>query len=162
MSEQNCLFCKIVAGEIPAGVVYTDGIIPQSEITPFARKVFGDLQSPNLAGAANNYSVLPRSQFFNDKGDVKLDFKINNKTTAFVRGSSRKLNNFEAPTISVLVFDSFFACSCPKRFEQSATIISESVKIFAFILVKTLPLVRLFMITFSVAYRKFFFRWTCI
>jgi histidine triad (HIT) family protein len=24
MSEQNCLFCKIAAGEIPAGIVYRD------------------------------------------------------------------------------------------------------------------------------------------
>ena len=24
MAEQNCLFCKIVAGEIPADVIYTD------------------------------------------------------------------------------------------------------------------------------------------
>lgn len=81
------------------GVVYADGIIPQSEITPFARRVLADLPLPNLPGNADNYSVLPRSQFFNDKGDVKLDYTINDKTTAFVRGSSRKLYNFEAPTI---------------------------------------------------------------
>jgi hypothetical protein len=81
------------------GAVYADGIVPQSEITAFARKVFGDLPLPNLPGTGNNYSVLPRSQFFNDKGDVKLDFNLNSKMTAFVRGSSRKMNNFEAPTI---------------------------------------------------------------
>lgn len=84
------------------GVVYANGIVPQSDIIPFARKVFGDLPLPNLPGLANNYSILPRSQFFNDKGDVKLDFNINDKLTAFVRGSSRKLNNFEAPTIDGL------------------------------------------------------------
>ncbi len=82
------------------GVVYADGIVPQSAITPFARKVLADLPAANIAGTANNYSVLPRSQFYNDKGDVKLDFNINDKMTAFVRGSARKLNNFEAPTIS--------------------------------------------------------------
>lgn len=81
------------------GTVYAGGIVPQSEITSFARRVFADLPLPNLPGSANNYSVLPRSQFFNDKGDVKLDFNVNDKTTAFVRGSSRKLYNFEAPTI---------------------------------------------------------------
>lgn len=81
------------------GTVYANGIVPQNEITPFARRVFADLPLPNLPGAANNYSVLPRSQFFNDKGDVKIDYTVNNKMTAFVRGSSRKLNNFEAPTI---------------------------------------------------------------
>ncbi|MEO8072513.1 MAG: TonB-dependent receptor [Acidobacteriota bacterium] len=81
------------------GTVYANGIVPQSDITGFAAKVFGDLPLPNLPGAANNYSVLPRSQFFNDKGDVKLDYTVNNKLTAFARGSSRKVYNFEAPTI---------------------------------------------------------------
>lgn len=80
------------------GAIYANGVIPQSEITPFARKVFADLPLPNLAGA-NNYSSLPRSQFFNDKGDIKLDYTVNDKMTAFVRGSSRKMYNFEAPTI---------------------------------------------------------------
>ena len=64
------------------GVVYANGIVPQSDITPFARKVFADLPLPNAVGA-NNFAALPRSQFYNDKGDVKLDFNLNNKTTAF-------------------------------------------------------------------------------
>jgi hypothetical protein len=82
-----------------SGTIYANGIIPQSEITSFARQVFTDLPLPNLLGSANNYSILPRSEFFNDKGDVKIDYTVNDRTTAFVRGSSRKLNNFEAPTI---------------------------------------------------------------
>ena len=81
------------------GEIYTDGIIPQSEITDFAAKVYAGLPAPNTAGAANNYVTLPRSQFFNDKGDVKLDFNLSDKTTAFVRGSMRKMNNFESPAI---------------------------------------------------------------
>lgn len=81
------------------GVVYTDGIIPQSDISDFAKKVFAGLPAPNAPGTANNYVTLPRSQFFNDKGDVKLDFNLSDKTTAFVRGSMRKMNNFEAPAI---------------------------------------------------------------
>ena len=32
------------------GVIYADGIIPQSEITPFARRVLADLTLPNLQG----------------------------------------------------------------------------------------------------------------
>lgn len=80
------------------GAVYANGIIPSGEIIPFARRVLAELPLPNQSGA-NNYVSLPRSQFFNDKGDVKLDYTINDRTTAFVRGSSRKLYNFEAPTI---------------------------------------------------------------
>lgn len=82
------------------GAVYADGIVPQSEITSFAQQVLSDLPLPNLPGTGNNYSTLPRSQFFNDKGDVKLDFNLNDKLTFFARGSMRKMNNFEAPTIS--------------------------------------------------------------
>ncbi|MEQ1763950.1 MAG: carboxypeptidase regulatory-like domain-containing protein [Pyrinomonadaceae bacterium] len=81
------------------GVIYADGIVPQSEITAFAQQVLSDLPLPNLPGTGNNYSVLPRSQFFNDKGDVKLDFNPSDKLTFFARGSMRKMNNFEAPTI---------------------------------------------------------------
>ena len=81
------------------GAVYADGIVPQSAITSFARRVFADLPLPTEPGASNNFAALPRSQFYNDKGDIKLDFNLGDKTTAFIRGSRRKLNNFEAPTI---------------------------------------------------------------
>lgn len=102
--QRNGIFRTAAGAAIPirnplTGVVYADGIVPQAAITPFARKVLNELPLPNLPGTANNYSVLPRSQFFNDKGDLKFDFNINDKLTAFVRGSARKLNNFEAPTI---------------------------------------------------------------
>lgn len=84
------------------GVEYANGIIPQSDISDFAKKVFAGLPAPNAVGNAsggNNYVTLPRSQFYNDKGDIKLDFNLSDKTTAFVRGSMRKMNNFEAPSI---------------------------------------------------------------
>ncbi|MBA2501297.1 MAG: TonB-dependent receptor [Pyrinomonadaceae bacterium] len=80
------------------GEVYANGI-PEAQITPFARRVLADLPAPNLPGTASNFSSLPRSQFFNDKGDVKLDFNLGERVTTFVRGSMRKLSNFEAPTI---------------------------------------------------------------
>ncbi len=102
--QRNGIFRTSTGAAIPirnplTGVVYADGIVPQSAITAFARKVLTDLPLPNLPGASNNYSVLPRSEFFNDKGDIKIDFNINEKLTAFVRGSARRLDNFEAPTI---------------------------------------------------------------
>ncbi|HEX5082369.1 MAG TPA: TonB-dependent receptor, partial [Blastocatellia bacterium] len=93
------------------GVVYQDGNIPASEITPFARQVMNALvlptTSPNATGVvSNNYEALPRSQFYNDKGDLKIDHNFNQKTTAFVRLSHRKVNNFEAPVIPAPVFSS--------------------------------------------------------
>lgn len=85
------------------GAVYAGGSspaqIPLGDISAFARQVLADLPLPNLPGTGNNFSVLPRSQFFNDKGDVKLDFNLSDKLTFFARGSMRKMNNFEAPTI---------------------------------------------------------------
>lgn len=83
--------------------VYANGIIPQDQITPFARQVFADLPAPNrtsgVLGIGENYESLPRSEFFNDKGDVKIDHNFNDRATFFVRGSLRKVNNFEAPAI---------------------------------------------------------------
>src|SRR5262245_46479304 len=93
------------------GVVYQDGNIPANDITPFAREVMNALvlptTSPNETGVvANNFEDLPRSQFYNDKGDLKLDHNFSQKTTAFVRLSHRKVNNFEAPVIPAPVFSS--------------------------------------------------------
>jgi hypothetical protein len=91
------------------GTVYADGNIPANEITPFARQVLSALvlptTNPNATGfVSQNFENLPRSQFYNDKGDLKLDHNFNQKTTAFVRLSQRKLNNFEAPVIPEPIF----------------------------------------------------------
>src|SRR5205814_4499515 len=42
--------------------------------------------------------------FYNDKGDLKIAHNFTEKTTAFVRLSQRKMNNFEAPTIPPPLF----------------------------------------------------------
>ncbi|MBK9314892.1 MAG: TonB-dependent receptor [Acidobacteria bacterium] len=93
------------------GTVYANGVIPANEITPFARQVMADLVLPTTNPTAtgfvsNNFEDLPRSQFYNDKGDLKIDHNFNQKTTAFVRLSQRKMTNFEAPTIPAPVFSS--------------------------------------------------------
>ena len=93
------------------GTVYQDGNIPTNEITPFAKSVLSALvlptTNPNATGfVSNNFENLPRSKFYNDKGDVKIDHNFSAKTTAFVRISHRKMNNFEAPTIPEPVYSS--------------------------------------------------------
>ncbi|MFN0124799.1 MAG: TonB-dependent receptor domain-containing protein [Blastocatellia bacterium] len=90
-------------------VVYQDGVIPANEITPFARSVMNALALPvtNATASgfvANNFENLPRSQFYNDKFDVKLDQTFNSRLTSFVRISHRKVNNYEAPVIPGPVF----------------------------------------------------------
>ena len=93
------------------GTVYADGVIPAAEITPFARSVMSALVAPTTSQTAtgfvaNNYEDLPRSQFFNDKGDLKIDHTFNQKTSIFARLSQRKMNNYEAPTIPGPVYSS--------------------------------------------------------
>jgi len=68
-------------------------------MTPFAKKVLADLPLPTNANATNNFESLPANKFYNDKGDLKIDHNFSGNTTAFVRLSQRKMNNFEAPTI---------------------------------------------------------------
>ncbi len=72
--------------------LFTNGIIPVSQITPFAAKVMGDLPVPNNAGS-NNFQSLPRRQDYNDKGDVKIDDTISSRLTVFGRLSQRKEND---------------------------------------------------------------------
>ncbi len=86
------------------GDLYADGNIPASLITPFASAVLAALPAPTTAAASNNFENLPRSQFYNDKFDIKLDHNFNSKTTAFARISHRKVNNFEAPVLPGPVF----------------------------------------------------------
>ena len=91
------------------GTLYTDGNIPTNEITPFARSVMAALAlpvtNPNATGVGtNNFENLPRSQFYNDKFDIKLDHNFSQKLNGFVRISHRKVNNYEAPVIPGPVF----------------------------------------------------------
>lgn len=91
------------------GTVYQDGNIPANEITPFAKSVLAALVLPvtNPTGTgvvSNNYENLPRSKFYNDKFDVKLDHTFSSRLNGFVRISHRKVNNYEAPVIPAPVF----------------------------------------------------------
>ncbi len=93
------------------GTVYADGNIPTNEITPFAKSVLAALvlpvTNPNATGVvSNNYENLPRSKFYNDKFDVKLDHNFSSRLNAFARISHRKVNNYEAPVIPAPVFSS--------------------------------------------------------
>jgi hypothetical protein len=98
MAQRQGVMGKPVANPI-TGAVYADGVIPQSAITPFAQKVLAGLPAPTRAGISNNFDSLPRRQDYNDKFDVKVDHKISNAMTGFVRFSHRKMDNFEPPPI---------------------------------------------------------------
>jgi len=89
--------------------VYLDGNIPASQISPFAKSVLNALVLPTSNQTAtgvvsNNYENLPKSKFYNDKFDIKIDHQLNSSLNAFVRISHRKMNNFESPVIPEPVF----------------------------------------------------------
>ncbi len=82
------------------GQEYPDGVVPQDQITRFARGVLADLPAPNLPVNANNFQSQPRRTDFNDKGDVRYDHYFTSKLNAFARYSHREMNNLEPPSIS--------------------------------------------------------------
>jgi len=81
------------------GEPYADGIVPQSAITPFARKVLAGLPAPTRSGTSNNFDSLPRQTDENNKFDIKVDQQFSGATSAFLRFSHRKVDNFEPPPI---------------------------------------------------------------
>ncbi len=81
------------------GEIYSNGIVPSSAITPFARKVLSELPAVNRPGISNNYESLPRQTDQNDKGDIRIDYYLNSKISVFGRYSHRLANNFEPPAI---------------------------------------------------------------
>jgi hypothetical protein len=88
------------------GVTYANGIVPLADMTPFARRVLGDLPLPNVASAmaqrgiqANNYSELVLNRLFSDKYNVRVDHKVNDLFSLFGRWSWRKSAGFEGPNI---------------------------------------------------------------
>ncbi len=81
------------------GEVYADGVVPQSAMTDFSKRVLAGLPDPTRAGVSNNFDSLPRQESFNDKFDIKFDQKLNAATTTFFRFSHRKVNNFEPSPI---------------------------------------------------------------
>lgn len=98
MDQRNGIMGKAIQNPL-TGEVYANGVIPDSAITPFARKVLAGLPAPNRAGTSNNFDYLPERTDENNKFDIKVDQQINASTSAFVRFSHRKVNNFEPPQI---------------------------------------------------------------
>ena len=81
------------------GRTYTDGRVPLSDMTPFARKVLSDLPANNRAGTSQNFEAPPRRSDQTDKGDFRFDYYPASKLTTFARYSHRLMNNFEPPAI---------------------------------------------------------------
>jgi hypothetical protein len=68
-------------------------------MTPFAREVLSGLPDPNLAGTANNYSVLQAFTNDSDKAAGKVDLQISPAVNAFARFGWRDLETFDQPVL---------------------------------------------------------------
>jgi hypothetical protein len=96
--------------------VYSNGIIPISaleatplpgtttpQISPLDMTVLGLLPTGSLtsqiSGVGNNYTSFPVGTEDSDKGDLRLDYHINQRMTTFARYSQRRFNALDPAAI---------------------------------------------------------------
>jgi hypothetical protein len=76
------------------GQTYLNGVIPFSDpsVSAFAKGVLAALPTPNVPGDpfSNNYASLPPDTIHDDKGDIRMDYTMSPKTTAFFRYSEHQ------------------------------------------------------------------------
>ncbi len=76
------------------GVTYPNGVIPFNDpaVSAFAKGVINALPSADSPGGAltNNYASLPADTIHDDKGDLRLDYTVSQKSTAFFRYSEHQ------------------------------------------------------------------------
>jgi hypothetical protein len=80
------------------GAVATNGVIPSSQFSPIGGALTS-LPAPNLPGLSNNYESAPSDTIYNDKGDIRSDYYITPKLTAFGRYSQLNTRIFSPPNI---------------------------------------------------------------
>jgi len=82
------------------GRTYANGV-PLADMTPLAQYILQNLPLPNsgVASAPNRYTNLRADRNNSDKMDAKVDMRVNDRITLFVRADHRKTNIFQAPDI---------------------------------------------------------------
>lgn len=81
------------------GTKYANGVIPQSDMTPFARAVLAALPANNASGSSNNYFGFPRGEIQDDKADGRIDAFINPRLVLFGRYSEHRGSIFDPAAI---------------------------------------------------------------
>jgi Carboxypeptidase regulatory-like domain/TonB-dependent Receptor Plug Domain len=84
------------------GVVYANGQVPLADpnIDPLALTALKLLPLPNIPGAsltANNFQYLPATTDFENKGDARADFALNERQNGFFRYSQRAAQTYQPP-----------------------------------------------------------------
>ena len=80
-----------------SGVTYPAGT--PMPMTDFARRVLSGLPDTNLAGNANNYTLLQEFTADSNKGGVKVDVQLNPSAAMFARFGMRNLTTDDQPNI---------------------------------------------------------------
>jgi outer membrane receptor protein involved in Fe transport len=83
------------------GQVYSNGVIPQSQISNFGQTVLGALPAPNLPGNSKNYQAELPATDNDNKGDVRYDHYLTHKITLFQRYSYNTYDQLAAPNSSI-------------------------------------------------------------
>ena len=102
INDRQGIFPVAVQNPFTGEVFQAGTPIPAGQIAPFARQVLDALPAPNdgpEGGRSNNFRELRADRNNNDKMDLKLDGQISSRMSFFARGSHRKSNIFQAPTI---------------------------------------------------------------
>src|SRR5206468_5261536 len=96
-SVQNSGILSVDVRDPRSGVTYAAGT--QIPMTTFARKVLGGLPAPNVAGAANNYSIAQDFTNHTDKAGGKVDLQLTPALSLFGRYGWRDLSTNDQPSI---------------------------------------------------------------
>jgi outer membrane receptor protein involved in Fe transport len=83
------------------GQIYSNGIIPQSQISNFGQTVLGALPAPNLPGNSKNYQAELPATDDDNKGDIRYDHYLTHKITLFQRYSYNTYDQLAAPNSSI-------------------------------------------------------------
>jgi hypothetical protein len=96
-AAQNAGILSVDVRDPRTGAVYPAGTtIP---MTAFARQVLGGLPAPNVAGAANNYSIAQDFTNDTDKAGGKVDLQASQTLSMFGRYGWRNLSTNDQPPI---------------------------------------------------------------
>ncbi len=77
------------------GTLYANGVVPQSDMIPYARAILASLPANTSTAAANNFQSLRRVTDYRDKGDAKIDHYFSEKIRAFGRFSKSRFDVFD-------------------------------------------------------------------
>jgi hypothetical protein len=75
--------------------IYSNGVVPPSDMIPYARAILASLPENTSAAAANNFQSLRRVTDYRDKGDLKLDHYFNQSLRSFFRFSKSRFDVFD-------------------------------------------------------------------